>query len=157
MIHTFVRNEFEASICKATLVYWEIFLHLALILHSQITSIKYQIFLDCRNRSRETANEISQVWSYLSNFVNNDTLKLSGYASFPMGKFFHLDFDRNNFTLTPKFKAHLYNTRYNTDISLSQTWTKLVENFVLYKGMKVYNGLSNELKCIDDFQKIKQI
>ena len=90
-------------------------------------------------------------------FGNNDILKLSNIFKFEFCKFIPLDFHKNKiFKLTPKSLAHSYNTRFNTYISLSHVQTNIAANFVLHKGMRVYNSLLNDLKCIDDFQKFRR-
>ena len=90
-------------------------------------------------------------------FVNIDVLKLSSILKFEFCKFIHRDFyRRKTFNLTPRSLAHSCNTGFNTDISLSHVRTNLAANFVLHKGVKIYNSLPNYLECIDDFQKFKR-
>ena len=68
--------------------------------------------------------------------VNNDILKLNSILKFKICKFIHRDFYRNKiFSLTPRSLAHCYNTRFNTDISLSHVQTNLAANFVLHMGV----------------------
>ena len=89
-------------------------------------------------------------------FVNNGNLKLKSILKFDICKFIHRDFYKNKiFNLTPRSFTHSYNTRSNTDISLSHVRTNLAANFVLHKGVKLYIILPNDLKCIDDFQNFK--
>ena len=85
-------------------------------------------------------------------FVNNDILKLNSILKFEFYKFVHRDFYLNKiFNLTPRSLAHSYNTRFNTDISLSHVRTNLAANFALHKCVKTYKSIPNDLKCIDDF------
>ena len=91
-------------------------------------------------------------------FVNIDILKLSSFLKFEISMFIHRVFftKYHIFNLTPRSLAHSYITRFNTDISLSHIRTYLAANFVLHKGVKMYNNLPIELNYINDFQKFKR-
>ena len=66
-------------------------------------------------------------------YVSNNFLKLKSILKFEICKFFHRDFNKNKiFNLTPRSLAHSYNTRFNTDISLSHARTNLAANFYFY-------------------------
>ena len=88
-------------------------------------------------------------------FVNNYILKLTSLLEFENCKFIHRDFHKKFFfILTHRSLAHSNNNRFNTDISLSHVRTNLAANFVLHKGVKMYNSLPNyDLKRIHDFEK----
>ena len=90
--------------------------------------------------------------------VNNDILRLNSILNFEICKYIHRYFCKNNFfNLTPRSFARSYNTRFNTDISLSHVRTNLAAQFVRHKGVKMYNSLSNNLKSIDNSQIFKQL
>ena len=85
-------------------------------------------------------------WSYVA-FSN---LKI-------VQKFIHCEFyNKTIFNLTPRSSAHSFNTRFNTDLSLSHVRTNLAANFVSHQGVKIFNNLPNYLKHINDFQNFKR-
>ena len=90
-------------------------------------------------------------------FKDKEILKLSTILRFEMCKFIHRDLHCNNiFDLASVSSVHSYNTRFNNNISLTRVRTSLAAKFVLHEGVKLYNNLPNELKCIDDLPKFKR-
>ena len=97
---------------------------------------------------------MSQFWGTTDHqFDFNQGVLQNLVTSVRICKFIHREFYKNKISnLTPRS----YNTRLNTDISLSHARRNLAANFVLHKDVKMYNSLPNDLKCIDDFQKFKR-
>ena len=61
--------------------------------------------------------------------ADNDILELSSILKFEVCKFIHRGFyNIFFFNLTAKSLALSYNTRFNTDVSLSHVWTNLAQN-----------------------------
>ena len=90
-------------------------------------------------------------------FIKNDFLKLNDILNFEMCKFIHRDLYTNNiFQLTPRSVIHPYDTRFSSDISLETVRTNLAANFVLHKGVKLFNNLPDDLKCMSDLNKFKR-
>ena len=90
-------------------------------------------------------------------FEDKEILKLSTILRFEMCKFIHRDLHCNNiFDLASVSSVHSYNTRFNNNISLTRVRTSLAAKFVLHEGVKLYNNLPNELKCIDALLKFKR-
>ena len=114
-------------------------------------SVILKVFIDCRKKKTVKLPKRSPRYAHTDHiFVNNDILMLSSILNFEICKFTHRDFYKNKIiNLTPRSSDHSYNTRYNTDFSLSHVRTNLAAS------VEMYNSFPNELKCIDDFQDFK--
>lgn len=132
-------------------------------------SLQYGIFFwyfvssDLRNRvfrlqkkALRLINRKSRYTSTHTLFQQNKILKFQELYELEACKFIHQDVTyTNNFSLISNSMIHDYPTRSNSDLRPPFYRTLIGTNFVLSRGVNIYNNLDENLKMIDDLNKFK--
>ena len=84
-------------------------------------------------------------------FKNNKILNLNDIMQMELCKFVHHDINvANHFNFRPRSDLHSYHTRYASDIQVPSVHTELARKFVSYKGVSLFNSLSDDIRSIPD-------
>ena len=89
-------------------------------------------------------------------FSELSIVKLAGINRLEMCKFIHHDIRfSNKFNFMSRNMIHNYETRFSTYLDLPNFRSKKSQNSVFYLGLKYYNDLPSNIKCLDDINSFK--